>query len=65
MTTAANNFKAFVARLNIEGRFFHMDDDITDFGDLFTAKEQVEFAAIIKAARQALTADEFDEIAYT
>lgn len=64
MTTAANNFKALVTRLNAEDRFFHMDDDITDFGDLFTAEEQVEFAAIIKAARQELSEDEFDEIAY-
>lgn len=64
MSTAANNFKALVARLNAEDRFFHMDDDITDFGDMFTAEEQVEFAAIIEAACQSLTADEFDEIAY-
>lgn len=64
MTTAANNFKALVARLNAEDRFFHMDDDIADFADFFTAEEQVEFAAIIEAAREALTTDEFDEIAY-
>lgn len=64
MTTAADNFKALVVRLNAEDRFFHMDDDIADFGDLFTAEEQVEFAAIIEAARQELSEDEFDEIAY-
>lgn len=63
MIIAANNFKALVTRLNAEDRFFHMDDDITEF-DRFTAAEQVEFAAIIEAAREALTADEFDEIAY-
>ena len=63
MTTAANNFKALVARLNAENRFFHMDDDITEL-DMFTAEEQVEFAAIIEAARQELSEDEFDEIAY-
>lgn len=63
MTTAANNFKALVARLNAEDRFFHMDDDITEL-NMFTAEEQVEFAAIIEAARQELSEDEFDKIAY-
>ena len=65
MTTAADNFKTLVARLNAEDRFFHMDDDISEFGDLFTDEEQVEFAAIIQAARDELSADDFDAIAYT
>lgn len=63
MTTAANNFRTLVARLNAEDRFFHMDDDITDF-DMFTFAEEAEFGAIIEAARTGLTADEFDNIAY-
>lgn len=64
MTTAANNFKALVARLNAEERFFHMDDDILDHGDLFTFTEKVEFGVIIDTARRELSAVEFDAIAY-
>lgn len=64
MTTAANNFKTLVARLNAEDRFFHMDDDISEFGELFTIAEQIEFSDIIQAARNELSADEFDAIAY-
>lgn len=64
MTTAIFQFKTLINRLHAEDRFFHMDDDITDFGDLFTVEEQVEFAAIIEAARNELSADEFDKIAY-
>lgn len=63
MTTAAANFKALVARLNNEDRMFHMDDDITEF-DMFTFAEEAEFGAIIEAARNELSADEFDNIAY-
>lgn len=63
MTTAANNFKALVARLNAEDRFFHMDDDIEEF-DMFSEAEQAEFGAIIETARNELSADEFDDIAY-
>lgn len=63
MSTAADNFRMLVARLNREDRFFHMDDDITEF-DMFTFAEEAEFGAIIEAARSELSADEFDAIAY-
>lgn len=64
MTTAANNFKALIARLNTEDRFFHMDDDILDHGGLFTFTEKVEFGIIIDTARRELSEDEFGAIAY-
>lgn len=64
MKTAAKNFKALVARLNAEDRFFHMDDDILDHGGLFTFTEKVEFGVIVDAARRKLPKDEFDAIAY-
>lgn len=62
-TIAAVAFKALVERLTAEDRFFHMEDDITEF-DMFTADEQAEFGAIIEAARNELTAEEFDAIAF-
>lgn len=64
MTTAANNFKALITRLNAEDRMFHMDDDILDHGDLFTFTEKVEFGVIIDTARRELSDEEFDAIAY-
>jgi hypothetical protein len=65
MSTAADNFKALVTRLRAEDRFFHMDDDILDHGNLFTFTEKVEFGVIIDTARRELSADEFDDIAYS
>lgn len=60
--TTAENFKALVARLHAEDRFFHLEDDINEF-DMFTDEEKVEFGAIIDAAWNEL-GEEFAEIAF-
>lgn len=62
-TEARKAFQALIDRLESEDRMFQMDDDIEEF-EMFSEEEMEEFGAIIDFAREQLSDDEFDAIAY-